>query len=39
VLFVLIDALPVRIGDIVLREDLSALAGRASPMPQSGDPG
>ncbi|MBN9102705.1 MULTISPECIES: cupin domain-containing protein [unclassified Pseudonocardia] len=39
VLFVLIDALPVQVGDVVLREDLSALAGRASPMPQGGEPG
>lgn len=39
VLFVLIDALPVRIGDVVLGEDLSALGGRISPMPDGrGDP-
>jgi mannose-6-phosphate isomerase-like protein (cupin superfamily) len=38
VLFVLIDALPVRIGDIVLGEDLSMLSGRVSPMPWHGDP-
>lgn len=36
VLFVLIDALPVRVGDVVLGEDLSALGGRVSPMPQGG---
>jgi quercetin dioxygenase-like cupin family protein len=37
VLFVLIDALPVRIGDVVLGEDLSALGGRITPMPRGGD--
>ncbi|GAA1020014.1 cupin [Acrocarpospora pleiomorpha] len=34
VMFVLIDALPVRSGDIVLREDLSVFGGRVSPMPR-----
>ncbi|GAA5163030.1 MULTISPECIES: cupin domain-containing protein [Amycolatopsis] len=33
VLFVLMDALPVRIGDTVLREDLSVFGGQLSPMP------
>ncbi|HWD06106.1 MAG TPA: cupin domain-containing protein [Amycolatopsis sp.] len=37
VLFVLIDALPVRLGDVVLGEDLSALGGRVSPMPDGRD--
>ncbi|GAA2902508.1 cupin domain-containing protein [Pseudonocardia halophobica] len=37
VLFVLVDALPVRIGDLVLGDDLTALGGRISPMPQSSD--
>jgi quercetin dioxygenase-like cupin family protein len=36
VLFVLIDALPVRVGGVTLGEDLSALGGRVSPMPQGG---
>ncbi|GAA4558296.1 cupin domain-containing protein [Pseudonocardia xishanensis] len=37
VLFVLIDALPVTIGDVVLGEDLTALGGRISPMPQGSE--
>jgi quercetin dioxygenase-like cupin family protein len=33
VLFVLMDAQPVRVGDTWLREDLSAFEGKLSPMP------
>lgn len=36
ILFVLIDALPVRSGGTVLREDLSVFGGLVSPMPRPG---
>jgi quercetin dioxygenase-like cupin family protein len=35
VLFVLMDALPVQVGDRQLSEDLSVFGGRLSPMPKS----
>lgn len=36
-LFVLMDSPPVRVGDLVLGDDLSALGGAVSPMPRADD--
>lgn len=37
VVFVLMDSEPVRIGDRLLREDVSVFEGRLSPMPRAAD--